>query len=169
MGIPRKLKNLNAFVQGGSYLGIIGEFTQPKLAIAMEDWRGGGMLGPIKIDHGLEAMEAELTFGGHEAELIRLFGTPDVGGVRIRLVEAFQADDGSAAQAVEIYLAGRWSEIDPGTSKPKDDTSHKYKAPLAYYRRVVDGVTEVEIDMLAGVFMVYGVDRYAEIMSILTS
>jgi len=32
---------------------------------------------------------------------------------------------------------------------------------------VVDGRTEVEIDMLRGVFNVDGFDRYAEIMSIL--
>lgn len=169
MGLPRKLKNLSASIMGGSYLGKVAAFTQPKLALATDDWRGGGMIGPVKIEHGLEAMEAEIEIGGHERELFRLFGDPDVGGTRIRLIEAFQADDGSAAQAVEIYIAGRFTEIDPGTSKPKDDTSHKYKVALAYYRRVVDGFTEIEIDMLAGVFIVGGVDRYAEIMSILTS
>jgi len=40
---------------------------------------------------------------------------------------------------------------------------------VAYYRRVVDGVEEVEIDMLAGIYKFGGIDRYAEIMAILTS
>ncbi|WP_337846873.1 phage major tail tube protein [Sphingomonas sp.] len=169
MGLPRKLKNCNAFADGMSYLGVIGEFEEPKLAIATDDWRGGGMIGPVKIDNGLEAMQAVLTMGGHEVALIRKFGATSADGVRIRLVGAYQADDGSAAQAVEIYIGGRFSEIDPGKSKPGDSTEHKYTVPLAYYRRVVDGIDEVEIDMIAGVFIVDGVDRYGEIMAILTN
>lgn len=167
MGLPRKLININAYADGQGYLGEVAEFEEPKLALSTEDLRSGGMLGTVKLDKGLEAMEATLTMGGHVASLIRKFGTTDVEGTRVRLVAAYRADDGSAAQAVEIYLGGRFSEIDLGKSKPGDDTEHKYTFQIAYYRRVVDGSTEVEIDMLAGVFNVDGIDRYAEIMSIL--
>ncbi|WP_298290354.1 phage major tail tube protein [Novosphingobium sp.] len=169
MGLPRKLKNLNTFVDGESYIGVISEFEEPKLAIATEEWRGGGMLGPVMLDMGLEAMEAALTMGGHEAALIRKFGTTRVDGVRLRLVGAYQADNGGAAQAVEVYIGGRFTEIDPGKSKAGDSTEQKYKVPLAYYRRVVDGRIEIEIDMLRGIFIVDGVDRYAEIMAIISS
>ena len=168
MGLPRRLKNINAYGANQSWLGAIGEFEEPKLALAMDDWRGGGMIGPVKIDKGVEGQEATITMGGHTPELIRTFGTTDVAGAPLRLVAAYQADDGSAAQAVEIYVGGRFSEIDLGKSKAGDDTEHKYKCAVAYYRRVVDGVEEVEIDMIAGVFRVGGIDRYAEIMAILT-
>jgi len=169
MGLPRKLKNLNAFVDGASYLGVIAEFEEPKLAIATEDWRGGGMPGSIKIDMGLEPMEAKLKMGGHEVELIRRFGTTRVDGVRLRLVGAYQRDDGGAAQSVEVYIGGRFTEIGLGTSKAGDDTEHEYTVALSYYRREVDGRTEVEIDMVAGTFVVDGVDRYAEIMAIISA
>lgn len=169
MGYPRKLKNCTGHIDGENYLGVIGEFEEPKLALATDDWRGGGMLGPIKIDMGLEGMQATLSMGGHEAALVRKFGTTSAEGVRVRLVGAYQADDGSAAQAVECYIGGRFSEIDLGKSKPGDNTEHKYTVPLVYYRRVVDGIEEIEIDLIAGVFRVDGVDRYAEIMDILTS
>lgn len=169
MGLPRILKNMNAYVNGASYLGVIGEFTQPKLAINMDDWRGGGMVGPVKVDSGLQGMEASLTMGGHVVELFRNFGSTAVDGVRVRLVGAYQADDGTAPQAVECYIGGRFSEIDPGNSKSGDRTEEKYTVPLSYYRREVDGQTEIEIDMVAGVFIVGGVDRYAEIMAILNS
>jgi len=169
MGLPRKLKNMNAFVDGVSYLGVIAEFEEPKLAIATEDWRGGGMLGPVEVDMGLEKMEASLTMGGHEASLIRKFGTTMVDGVRVRLVGAYQADDGTPAQAVECYIGGRFKEIEPGKAKPGDNTEQKYTVPLAYYRRVVNGRVEVEIDMIAGVFLVDGIDRYAEIMAIISA
>ncbi|WP_374406539.1 phage major tail tube protein [Pelagerythrobacter sp.] len=166
MGLPRKLKNLNGFVDGESFLGVIAEFEEPNLALATEDWRGGGMLGPVKVDLGLEAMEAKLKMGGHTASLIRKFGTSEVDGLRVRLVGAYQSDDGRPPEAVECFIGGRFSEIAPGTSKAGDDTEHEYTVPLSYYRRVVNGRTEIEIDMIAGRFIVDGFDRYAEIMAI---
>lgn len=169
MGIPKKLKNMNIHVDGQGYLGRASEFEEPMLALATEGYRGGGMLGEVQIDLGLQAMEATLKMGGHEAALIRKFGTTRIDGVRIRLTGAYQADDGGPAEAVECYIGGRFSEITPGTSKPGDDTEHEYKVPLSYYRREVNGRTEVEIDMIAGRFLVDGVDRYAEIMNIIAN
>jgi P2 family phage contractile tail tube protein len=64
MGLPRKLVNLNTYVNGTDYRGVISEFEQPKLAESTNDYRGGGMPGTIKQKNGLEAMEATLTFGG---------------------------------------------------------------------------------------------------------
>lgn len=169
MGIPKKLKNMNIHVDGQGYLGRASEFEEPTLAIATEDYRGGGMIGSVKIDLGLEPMEATLKMGGHEAALIRKFGTTQVDGVRVRLTGAYQADDGSAAEAVECYIGGRFTEITPGTAKPGDDTEQEFKVALSYYRREVNGRPEVEIDMVAGKFMVDGTDRYAEIMNIIAN
>lgn len=169
MGIPKKLKNMNIHVDGKGYLGRASEYEEPVLALATEDYRGGGMLGPVKIDLGLEGMEAKLKMGGHEASLIRKFGTTAIDGVRVRLVGAYQADTGLPAQAVDIFIGGRFSEINPGTSKPGDDTEHEFAVAVAYYRREVNGRTEVEIDMVNGVFEVDGFDRYAEIMAIIAN
>lgn len=167
MGLPNKLININATIQGRGHIGEIAEFTEPKLVIKMEEHRAGGMLGPVMLDQGLEALEAEITMTSHVKENIRQFGTTDVAGIRTRLVGAYRRDDGTTPQAVEIYLGGRFKEFDMGGSKAGDDTEHKYMFPCSYYRRVVDGRTEIEIDMLAGIFIVDGVDRYGEITSIL--
>lgn len=167
MAMPSKLININAYVDGGGFLGIVSELEEPKLAIATEDLRAGGMPGTVKVDLGLEAMEASFTMAGHVAELQRKFGTTRVDGVRVRFVGAYRADNGLPAQQVEVVMGGRFEEIDLGSAKPGDDTEHKYKVAVAYYRRVVAGRTEIEIDMVNGVFIVDGVDRYAEIMAAL--
>lgn len=167
MGLPSKLKNINAYVDGQGFIGVVAEFEEPKLVIKTEEWRGGGMIGPVMIDQGLEAMEATITMGGHTMELIRKFGTTQIDGVRPRLVGAYQKDTGAAAQSVEIVIGGRFTEIDFGSSKPGDDTEHKYKVACTYYRREVDSRVEVEVDMINGVFLVDGIDLYAEIMAAL--
>jgi P2 family phage contractile tail tube protein len=165
MGIPKKLKNLTAHVDGVDYIGQVVEFEEPGLAIQTEEYRGGGMLGPVLIDMGLQAMEAKIKMGGHVAALIRKFGTTRVDGVRVRLTGAYQRDDTGEVEAVETFIGGRFSEISTGTAKPGDDTEHEYTVPLAYYRRTVNGRVEIEIDMIAGTYIVDGQDRYGEIMA----
>jgi hypothetical protein len=169
MGIPKKLKNLTAHVDGVNYIGQVTEFEEPGMALATEEYRGGGMIGPVMIDLGLQAMQATLKMGGHVAALIRKFGTTQVDGVRVRLTGAYQRDDTGEVETVECFIGGRFSEISTGTAKPGDDTEHEYTVPLSYYRRVVNGRAEVEIDMIAGTFIVDGVDRYGEIMAALQS
>lgn len=167
MGLPRKLKNFNLYNDGNSYLGIIAEFAQPKIAIAMEDWRGGGMLGPVKVDMGLEALEAEFTNGGLVTQVMRQFGHEQVDGVLLRLVGAYQSDSTGGVDQVEIVMRGRYQELDMGNAKAGEDTEHKVKVPLAYYKLAINGRVEIEIDMLNAVFIVDGVDRYAQIRAAL--
>ncbi|TBM13922.1 phage tail protein, partial [Hafnia alvei] len=45
MGMPRKLKYLNLFNDGLSYMGVVSSVTLPKLTRKLENYRGGGMNG----------------------------------------------------------------------------------------------------------------------------
>ncbi len=64
MALPRKLKNMNLFNEGRSYLAEVPSVTLPKLTRKLEEYRGGGMDGTVKLDMGAEAMEMEFTAGG---------------------------------------------------------------------------------------------------------
>lgn len=169
MGAPSELKDLNAYVGGVGYRGKIAEYEEPVLAVETEELLLGGMLGPVLVDRGLKAMQASFTVAGHEKGLVREFGTPSITGTQIRLVGAYRADASSAPDAVEIYIGGRFTEINFGTAKRKQGTEHKYTCAVAYYRRVVNGVDELEIDFLNGIFIVNGVDQYAAIMDIIAN
>ena len=52
MALPSKLKNMNYFNEGNSYLGQIKTVTLPKLTRKTEDYRGGGMNATVKVDLG---------------------------------------------------------------------------------------------------------------------
>ena len=45
MALPRKLKYLNLFNDGLSYMGVVQSVTLPKLTRKLENYRGGGMNG----------------------------------------------------------------------------------------------------------------------------
>lgn len=163
MGFPSKLKNMNLFGDGDSYLGTVAEVTVPKLTMKMEDWRGGGMIGPVQIDQGLDKINLEFKLGGVLAGPFRQFGASGHAAMLNRFAGAYQDDDSGAVQAVEVVTRGRISEIDPGNAKPGDDTEHTFKVACSYYKLVVDGVEWIEIDVVSGIFIVFGTDRYAEI------
>ena len=158
MGLPRKLKNMMLFNEAASYQGEASSVTLPKLTRKLEEWRGAGMDAGVKIDMGMEAMEMEWQCGGIMRQVLRQFATPTVGGVMLRFAGAYQKDDDGGIDAIEIFVRGRHEEIDMGDAKPGEDTEFKVKTALSYFRLEWNGETIIEIDPLAMICIVDGVD-----------
>ena len=162
MALPRKLKNLNLFNDGDTYLGQIVEVKLPPLTRKMEDYRGGGMNGPIKIDQGQEAIELEWKCGGMMRGVLDQYGVAKHNAVMLRFAGAYQRDDTGEVDAVEVVVRGRHEEIDPGNAKAGDDTEFSVKTACSYYKLTINGATVIEIDLQNMVEIVNGVDRLAE-------
>lgn len=160
MAMPRKLKNLNAFVDGNSYAGLVKKFTTPVLARKLEAYRAGGMNGPVKADLGMsdDGMTATMVVGGLDLILLRQFGATKVDGVPIRLAQAYQRDDTGDVDAVEIVMRGRHESYDMGEGEPGADTEHTVTSALTYYKLTVNGEEIIEIDLLNMIERVNGVD-----------
>lgn len=163
MGMPRKLKDLMLFNSGLAYIGQVSGFTLPKPTRKLDDWRGGGMDGIVKIDLGSEAMEAEWTLGGPMRDVLSQYGVVSVDGVGLRFACAYQQEDTGQVDSVEVIIRGRHEEIDMGEQKLGEAGEFKVKTAIAYYRLDWNGVTVIEIDVLAGILIVDGIDRRAEL------
>jgi len=161
MALPRKLKNLNLFNDGNTYLGQIVELTPPTLTRSMEDYRGGGMAGPVKIDNGQEAIEFEWKCGGLMRDVLHQYAATRHDAVLLRFAGAYQRDDTGAVDAVEIEVRGRHSEIGFGTAKAGDDTDFSVKTQCSYYKLSINGKTEIEIDLVNMIEFIGGNDRLA--------
>lgn len=161
MGFAAKLKSMNIFREGASYLGIATEATLPKLARKFEGFRAAGMDGEIDIDMGMEKLEFEWTLGGIVADAIGGFGALTHDAELLRFAGSYQAEDTGQIIPVEIVVRGRHQEIDMGTAKPGGDTEHKYKTSCSYYKLIVNGREVVEIDVPNMIFRVNGIDRLA--------
>ena len=167
MGMPRKLKDLRLFNDGLRYLGEVASVTLPKLTRKFEEWRGGGMDSAAKVDMGGEAMEMEWALGGPMVDVLAQYGETDIAGVQLRFVGAWQTDDDSGVDRVEIVIRGSHEEIDMGEAKPGEGGEFKVKTAVAYYKLTWNGVTVIEADPLNGVLIVGGVDRRAAIRNAL--
>lgn len=162
MSLPRKLKNMNLFGDGESYLGQVASVKLPTLTRTMEDYRGGGMSGPVKIDMGQEALELESKFGGMMRGILRQYGITRHDGVLLRFAGAYQRDDTGDVDAVEVVVRGRHEEIEIGEAKPGEDTEFTVKTACSYYKLSINGAVEIEIDLVNMVENIGGVDRLAQ-------
>jgi P2 family phage contractile tail tube protein len=161
MSLPSKLKNFIVFNDGTGYLGEVPEADLPTLTRKMEEYRGGGMNGPIKLDHGMEAMEFSWTLAGFERSLLNQWGTLTHNGVLLRFAGAIQSDDDPIAHALEVVMRGRHAEMSFGTAKAGDNTQIKIKSNLSYYKLSIDGEVLIEIDFVNMIENVGGEDRLA--------
>ncbi|KVC58900.1 phage tail protein [Burkholderia stagnalis] len=148
MGMPRKLKGFNLFHNGENFVGQVTEITLPKLTRKMEDYQGGGMSGPIKVDFGNEAIQMEWTAGGFMKSVLQQYGTMQHDGVLLRFAGGYQTEDSKSFDAVEIVIKGRHSEIDPGSAKAKEDTAFKVTTVASYYKLSINGEDIIEIDFV---------------------
>jgi uncharacterized protein len=163
MALPKKLKAFNLFQNGENYRGEVTEVTPPKLTRKMEDYRAGGMNGPIGIDFGNEKIVLEWTCGGIMRSALEQYGIMKHDGVQLRFAGAYQAEDSARPDAVEIVVRGRHTEIDFGNGKAADDTAFKVSTQCSYYKLTINGTTIIEIDFINMVEKVDGEDLLASV------
>lgn len=164
MALPKKLKLMDLFNEGNSYLGQTGEVTIPKLARKLENWRGGGMNGNVKIDLGLgdDINEFNWKLGGLDDLVLKQFGAATVGAHMLRFTGSYQRDDTGDTSALEIVVRGRHEEIDFGNQKAGDDTETSVKTIWSYYKLSIDGEVIMEFDIPNMIEIVNGVDLMAK-------
>jgi len=163
MGAPRKLKNFMLFNDGNAYLGDVATVTLPTLTRKTEEWRGGGMSGPVLIDQGQEAITLEWTCGGPMRGVLAQYGVTTADGVQLRFAGAYQSDSTGAVDAIEVVVRGRHTEIGFGDAQAGEDTEFSVTTACSYYKLSWNGATVIEIDLLNMVENVGGSDRLAAV------
>ena len=152
------LRNVNLFGDGRGYAGRVDEVNLPKLTVATEEYRGGGMDAPAEIDMGLEKLECDWTTSAIDRDLLTAWGVSHGTMLPASFRGALVSEDGTV-RAAEARVRGYLREIDWGTWKPGEKSPLKCMMAVRYYRFVHDGRTVHEIDVDNMVRIVNGVDQ----------
>lgn len=158
--IPQVLKNMALFVDGVSFAGDVPTLTLPKLTQKNEDYQGGGMLAPIEFAVGLEKMESAFTTNGVRREALKFFGLADQTATNLVFRGAF-ADLKGRVVPVIVTMRGGIKEVDMGDWKPATVGEIKHGVKITYYKLEIDGRVMYEIDPIAMVMLIDGVDQAA--------
>lgn len=159
--LPKKLKNFNLFGDGNNWQGQIPTLTLPELGRQMEEYRGGGMDGPVEIDMGQNLIEMQWTAAGMIAEIFNDYGTPIHDANLLRFTGSYESDETGEVTATEVTVRGRHKTIAMGDAEAGGQNQIQTTTTCSYYKLVVGGVELIEIDLPGMVFKVRGVDRMA--------
>jgi P2 family phage contractile tail tube protein len=168
MALPKILKNFNLFIDGLGMAGLAEEITLPKLELQTEEYEAAGMLGPVELDLGMNALKLEFTLAEFYADVLKYWGIADAGGINARFLGAVVSGDGSSTDAIEVSVRGRWKSLDFGTAKKKELAKLKVEMPLTYFKYSANSDVLVEIDMISGKQVVNGTDLTAAILQALS-
>lgn len=158
MPIQHVIANLSAFVAGKGYLGRVAEFTPPKLAPIVREYKAGGMGAEVAIPMGaVEKLECSFTMTGYDPDLFRQFSVVPGRLVQLRFTGAMYDYDGTC-RPIEISLRAVLA-FEPDAWKPNEASDLKITAMCHYYRLLVDGATVHEIDPVNLVCIVDGRDQ----------
>lgn len=159
-------KNFNLFVDGKGYAGQVEEFTPPKLSIKTEEFRAGGMEGPVELSMGLEKLEASFSLVSYDRDVLSLFGVAEGSVVPFTLREALEDFDGTITSVVH-NLRGKIKSIDQGTVKAGDKVGLKVDMAVTYYKVRHGNADLIEIDVENMVRSVNGNDALASMRAAL--
>lgn len=158
--IPEILSQCALFVDGVSFSGDVPSMTLPKLTVKSEEYRGGGMSGPVDMPTGLEKMEAAWVTNGVRKESLKFFGLADQTACNVVFRGSFKDQKGTT-KAVMVTLRGALKEIDMGEWKPGDKSEIKHAMSVTYYKLEIDGRVMYEIDFANMIQVINGVDQLA--------
>jgi len=160
MAIAKILRNVNVFFDGRGYAGRFDSFTPPKLTVATEEFRAGGMDMPVEVDMGMEKMEAKFVTSAADREALKRFGLANGADTALTLRGA-QQGSGAAVEAVEHHIRGQAKEVDWGDWEPGKKGPCSFMVSAWYYKCVIAGETVIEIDPENMKRVIGGVDQLA--------
>lgn len=167
MAIPAKLRLFTCFVNSVNNIGKVTSVTLPKLTRKTDDYQGGGMIGSVGVDLGLDsgALDATMVVGGLVQDLLLEYGG-DLDGTLIRFTGEYYTSGESLI--VDVEMRGKFTEIDGGESKQGEDTAVTYAIKNTYYKLSIDDKPIWEIDLLNFVYKRNGENIYpSRVMSAL--
>lgn len=115
--LPRMLKNINLFADGRNYMGKVTEMTLPKLTSKLEEYRGGGMGGPVEYTMGYEKLTASFTLAEFDKNVLRFNGLQAHHAFNCQMRGVIDDEQGNIGSIV-ITLRGKVTEADMGEMKP---------------------------------------------------
>ncbi len=157
MSIPRTIRNFNAFVDGRTYFGRATEAKLPDVKIITEAHRGGGMAGPVGIDMGVEGMTSEITFAEWDPVLFKHLGKK----TKFVLRPAQLGEDNFDADVIVASITGLITSPGLGDLKVGSSSSMKLIMDVRAFAFEINGEELINIDLVAGIRRVGGVDQMA--------
>lgn len=158
--------NMALYMDGASYVGNVDNVDPPKLTATTEEWRGGGMNGPIEIPTGHEALRMSAEVINYSEAVFSLFSIA-VGNSKSFTVRGALKSWNGGTKPIKWNVRGQVIEIDPQNVKPGTPPRAKLTIAVDYLQLTIGTTVVQEIDVQNMTQIINGVDVLYDVASAL--
>jgi P2 family phage contractile tail tube protein len=159
-----RVTNANIYLDGKSLLGKAEEVTNPVIKSIMSEHKALGMNGKLELPSGIDKLETKIKWSSFYSDVLLKIANPEQ-AVQLQVrssVKTFTSAGLTGQVPLAIYMTGTFKEFPTGAFKNNDNVELESSLNLTYLKMVYNGVDIVEIDVLANIHKVNGVDILAD-------
>ncbi|MFI8017681.1 phage major tail tube protein [Serratia marcescens] len=161
------ISNANIYVNGANLLGRAEEVKCPEIQAIMQERKALGMVGKLELPYGFDKLEGEIKWNSFYADVARLVANP-FNSHQLQCRSSVQRF-GSQGRIDEIplvtYMTVMFKKNPLGTFKQHESPDFTSGFSCTYVKQVLDGEELLELDYMANIFRVNGVDVLADYRS----
>lgn len=158
-----KVTNANVYINGSSFLGKIEEINLPQIKFMMAEHKALGMIGKMEFPSGIDKLEGKIKWNSFYSDVIEKFGSAYTSlQLQVRAnVETYDSNGRTAQQPLVCYITCAAKDFPMGNFKQHDNVELETNLTVYYVKLQINGVVLQEIDILANIWKVKGVDQLA--------
>lgn len=159
-----RVTNANIYMDGVSLLGRAEEISAPVVKTKTAEHKALGMVGVADFFSGIDKMEAKIKWNSFYPDVMKKTANP-VSTVKLQIrtsVESYTADGRGAQVPAVIYMTVQYKDFPLGNFKQHDNVELEQNMSVYYYKLEINGEVITEVDILANIFKVNGVDILAD-------
>jgi len=157
-----RMTNANVYVDGQSQLGKAEEINLPDITFMMSEHKALGMIGKFELFSGVDKMEATIKWNAFYTDVMKKFSDPRKAlKLQVRSsLETYNSEGILAEVPCVAYLTGYPKNFPAGNFKQHDNVETTSKMTITSYKLEIDGNPVIEIDSMANIYSVDGVDIF---------
>lgn len=155
-----RVTNANIYVEGNSILGQAEEVSVPEIKYSLSEHKALGLVGKMEFFSGIDKLECKIKWNSFYKDTLVKFADPFKSlQLQVRSsLEEYGATGRTAQKAVVVHMTAQNKNFPGANFKQHDNVEMESTLGVTYYKLVIDGQNIVEIDVLANIYKVNGVD-----------
>lgn len=156
----KKITNANVYMNGSSLLGRAEEVMCPVIKHKFAEFKALGFVGTVDFFSGIEKMEAKIKWNSFYPDVLKVVANP-INAINLQVrasLETYGSAGRISEEAVVIYMTASPKDFPMGNFKQHDNVEMETNFSLTYCKLEIGGLPIVEIDLLANIYKVSGID-----------
>lgn len=158
-----RINNANIYLNGANLLGRAEEIKCPDLNMIMQEHKALGMVGKVELPAGFDKLEGEIKWNSFYRDAMLAAGNPYKAlALQCRSnVQRYSSQGLIDEIPMVTFMTIMFKKNPLGTFKQHDNAEFTSGFSCTYIKQVMDGQELLELDYLANIFKVGGVDQLA--------